>query len=99
VPGNIVDVSTLSATINELNEYNINIDRAILDAGYYSKDNIILLYKNKIPFMTRLTEKNETFKLLVKTFVPNITCKENLVKFGDRTLFIKKHLYNFMLIQ
>ena len=34
IPGNINDVSTLSKTITVLNEYGVNTDMALLDAGY-----------------------------------------------------------------
>jgi transposase len=37
VPGNIVDVSTLSMVIREMKNYNVDINRAIMDAGYYSE--------------------------------------------------------------
>ena len=39
-PGNIVDVSTLCITLAELSQFNITIDYAIVDAGYFSEDNI-----------------------------------------------------------
>jgi transposase len=94
VPGNIVDVTTLSLIINELKEYKINIDRAILDAGYYSENNVSFLIDNKIPFMTRLTERTEIYDLLVKKFAPNLCHLENMVKFGERILFIKRSTIN-----
>jgi hypothetical protein len=38
--GNIVDVSTLKNTLAELQGYNIKVNYSILDAGYYSENNI-----------------------------------------------------------
>jgi transposase len=95
VPGNIVDVSTLSMIISEMKEYNIDINKAIMDAGYYSEDNIINLYDNKIPFMTRMVERTEKYELILKKFIPDIMNKENFIKYGDRNLFIKKAEINF----
>jgi transposase len=97
LPGNIVDVSTLSLIINELIEYKIKVDRAILDAGYYSEKNIELLCKNNIPFMTTLVDKTEIYDLLVQKFAPTICCKQNLITYGERKLFVTKatisHIY------
>jgi transposase len=44
VPGNIVDVSTMEVVFKELKEYNITIRNSIMDAGYFSEDNITYLY-------------------------------------------------------
>jgi transposase len=43
--------------------------------------------------MTRLTERTEIYDLLIKKFVPNLCRLENIVKFGERTLFIKSTQY------
>jgi transposase len=40
LPGNIVDVSSLTTTIEELKKYNINSSFALVDAGFYSENNI-----------------------------------------------------------
>ena len=58
VPGNVVDVSTLSTTILTLAEYNVKTDLALLDAGYYSASNIDDLYDANIDFVSRLPESN-----------------------------------------
>jgi transposase len=42
--GNIVDVTTLRSTIAELDAFGVNVDYAIVDAGYYSEDNVRGLY-------------------------------------------------------
>ena len=54
IAGNIVDVSTLTATLKEMSAFNVNVDYALLDAGYCSKDNITELFAEKISFITRL---------------------------------------------
>ena len=50
-PGNIVDVSTLCTTLAELKQYKIDVDYAIVDAGYFSEPNIRELYKNGVRFV------------------------------------------------
>jgi hypothetical protein len=59
--GNIVDVTTLKATLEELRQYKVFMNYAIVDAGYCSEDNIRELYKAKIPFLTRLPTNRKIF--------------------------------------
>ena len=91
VPGNIVDVSTLPRTITILSEYGMNTDFSLLDAGYYSADNVDHLYKANIDFVTRLPERNSTlYNDLLNKGQKNLRRKENLVKFQDRYVYIQR---------
>jgi transposase len=49
-PGNIVDVSTLKNTLTEIEQYGIKTAFALIDAGYYSENNIAALYEKTSPF-------------------------------------------------
>ena len=49
-PGNVIDLSTLTRSVNELYMKGINTDLIIVDAGYLTKDNIESLYFAKIDF-------------------------------------------------
>ncbi|MDR3203761.1 MAG: hypothetical protein LBV23_03305, partial [Deltaproteobacteria bacterium] len=51
-PGNVVDVSTLVRTVRELQSCGIKKKLAVLDAGYYSDENILALYNERISFVT-----------------------------------------------
>jgi hypothetical protein len=88
-PGNVIDVSTLVSTIKELKQNGVNTKFAILDAGYYSEDNVRRLYQNKISFMTRLPEKLNLYKNLLKDNLDGIQKKENFVNYNDRYLYVK----------
>ena len=94
VPGNIVDVSTLSRIFLHLESMGIDIASCIMDAGYNSGDNLDLFYdeehKCKIGYITRIGSGDKTFKDLVSEELPGIDSKENFVKYEDRYLFIKK---------
>jgi hypothetical protein len=92
VPGNIVDVKTLKNTIFELQEYGININRLILDAGYYSEENLKELYRLQIPFMTRMIPRYSIYDLLINKYAPNIIDHDNFIEYGSRNHFIKKVL-------
>lgn len=90
VPGNTVDVTTLISVINELKEYNIDINQSILDAGYYSEGNLIELCDNNIPFLTRMIQNRTLYKSLLTKYIPDIEKSENMVTYKNRTLFIQK---------
>ena len=90
IPGNIVDVTTLSRTITLLSEYGMSTDLSLLDAGYFSDDNVDLLYKAKIEFVMRLPERNRIlYNEIMKKGLPSLRKKENLVKFRDRYVYVK----------
>ncbi len=94
LPGNIVDVSSLTTTIEELKKYDIKSSFALVDAGFYSEDNIKELYTEKIDFLTRLPSRRTLYKDLIKEAVPDIETFKNAVKYGDRILFIKQKKVN-----
>ena len=52
-PKNVVDVSTLTRTVAILSMYGANTDMAILNAGYYTKENVDQLYDERF-FLTLL---------------------------------------------
>ena len=91
IPGNIVDVSTLSRTITLISEYGMPTDMSLLDAGYFSDDNVDLLYKAGIDFVTRLPERNRTlYNEILKKGQSDLRRKENLVKYRDRYIYVKR---------
>lgn len=57
VPGNVINVSTLTRTVKELKAYDINTKFAILDAGYRTAENTKELYDSKVSFISRMSEK------------------------------------------
>jgi transposase len=88
--GNIVDVTTLCTTLAELRQYNISIDYAIVDAGYFDEKNVKELYKNHIKFITRLAPNRVLFKEVAKEHLPNLMSSENALRYGNRLLYMKK---------
>lgn len=94
VPGNIVDVSTLSRVFLHLKSMGVDVSSCIMDAGYNSGDNLDLFYdenhKCKIGFITRIGAGDKNFKDLVSKELAHIETKENFVKYEDRYLFIIK---------
>jgi hypothetical protein len=89
-PGNIVDVSTLCTTLAELSQYNIAIDYAIVDAGYFSEDNVKKLYQNNVHFVTRLAPNRIIYKQVVQSELPDILSSKYAVRYGNRLVYLKK---------
>ncbi|WP_321004342.1 transposase [Eisenbergiella porci] len=89
-PGNIVDVSTLCTTMSELSQYGIAIDYAIVDAGYFSEDNVRELYKNKVHFVTRLAPNRKLYKEVAAKEMPDILSPQYALRYGNRLVYIKK---------
>lgn len=94
VPGNIVDVSTLSRIFLHLDSLGVDISSCIMDAGYNSADNLDLFYDEnhqcRIGFITRVASKDKTYKQMIREELATLDCEENLIQYEDRFLFIKK---------
>ena len=89
-PGNIVDVTTLCATLAELRQYSIAIDYAIVDAGYCGEENVRELYKNQVRFLTRVAPNRRLFKDIAKEYLPNLMASTNALRYGNRLLYMRK---------
>lgn len=87
--GNIVDLSTVTRTLNELFLRDMTADFVIMDAGYYTNDNIEELYACGIDFITRLSSKYSIYNQVVKEHEPALRKKENLVQYKGRYVYIK----------
>ncbi|MGC8730025.1 MAG: IS1634 family transposase [Candidatus Micrarchaeia archaeon] len=90
LPGNIVDVSSLQNTKEELKQYGVKNTFVCTDAGFFSEDNIKDLYANNIDFLMRLPAVRTLYKELIHTEVVGIESLHNGVKYGKRGLFIKQ---------
>ena len=88
--GNVVDVSTLCVTLAELAQFNIAIDCAIVDAGYFSEENIKELYRNEIHFVTRLAPNRTIYKQVAKSELFDILSSRYAVRYGNRLVYLKK---------
>jgi hypothetical protein len=91
VPGNIIDVTTLSATVTTLAEYGVCTDLALLDAGYVSSGNMRILFESGIDFIARLPENNKTlYNGILKQGREILRRPENLVDFNGRYVYAKQ---------
>ena len=88
--GNIVDVTTLKATLLELKAYGVDVNYALVDAGYYSEKNIKALQAARIPFVVRMASNRKLFKDLAKEYADSLEDARYLVKYGQRLVFIRQ---------
>lgn len=90
LPGNVIDVSSLQVTMDELKQYQVNCGYVLLDAGFFSQSNIEELYAEEIDFFTRLPSSRKLFKQLIVEEAGGLECFDHAVQYGERALFIKK---------
>ena len=88
--GNIVDVSVLTNTIEELRAFGIKETYIYTDAGFFSEENIREMYNHQLQFLTRLPAGRIIFKELMKTELEGLELSPNRVKYGKRGLFVKQ---------
>jgi hypothetical protein len=88
--GNIVDVTTLKTTFSELKAMGVEVDCAIVDAGYYSEGNVREMLEAGIHFLVRLVSNRKLYKELVNEYAETLESARNLVKYRERVLYIKK---------
>jgi hypothetical protein len=88
--GNIVDVSTLQTTLTELRAYGVDVNYAIVDAGYYSEGNIGKLQEAGIPYLVRMIPNRKLYKELVKAHAETLEDARHLVRCGERLVYIKR---------
>jgi len=88
--GNIVDVTTLKATIAELAQYGVETKLVIVDAGYFSDKNAKSLLDNGISFLTRVQPNRVIFKDLLKENINELTDIKYLTRYHQRLVYIKR---------
>jgi len=90
IAGNIVDVSTLKATVEELKRYGVSRYFLILDAGFFSEENIKELYNEEIQFLIRLPSLRKLYKRLIVEESRELESYKNAIRYGRRVLFVKQ---------
>ena len=89
-PGNVLDISTLRTTVEELKQLGVNIDMALVDAGYYSDANIDALYADKIAFVSRVGTNRKLFKNLVDKHAKSLRQAQYRVPFKNRVVYMRR---------
>lgn len=90
LPGNVVDVSSLRVTVEELKKFGVESSFVLIDSGFFSEDNIKGLYTEEIDFLTRLPSSRIIYKELVRQEAGKLESFDNAVRCGERALFVKQ---------
>lgn len=94
LPGNIVDVSTVKNTIQELAQYGIKECFIYHDAGFFSEENITEYYTNNINFLTRLPATRTLYKNMIREEANTLEKISHGTKYGRRGIFVKEKVIN-----
>lgn len=94
LPGNIIDLSALTNTIEELKRYGIKESFVYVDAGFFSEDNIKEMYSNGVNFLIRLPSLRIIYKELIKYETDDLESGKYAVKYGKRAMFVKQKEIN-----
>jgi len=96
IPGNIIDVSTMSRIFAHLDALGVPIHECLIDAGYNSGSNLDMFYDEnhqcKIGYITRVKVNDKDFQQMISESLPTLDSKENFVQYQDRYLFITKKM-------
>lgn len=88
-PGNINDISTITRSINDLSVHDVDTDFVLMDAGYFTDDNVDALYDAGIDFITRLPERNRAlYSTILAQGHPKLIKQVNLVRYNNRAVYI-----------
>ena len=99
VAGNIVDVSTLTTTFSLASGFGLNPSMVLMDAGYYSSDNIKSLCKEKVSFLSRLPANLKLYKQVIEDTKETLETPDNIIIYNNRSLYVQKvkvDLYGYM---
>jgi transposase len=80
----------MKVTVEELKKYGIKRYFILIDAGFFSKENLKGLYKERLSFLTRLPSSRMLYKELIMEEVRDLERFRNAVRYGARVLFIKQ---------
>jgi transposase len=90
VAGNIGDVSTLNNTIAEMMKNGISTSSALIDAGYFSENNLKMLFDSNISFLIRMPSNRTIYKNIIVENT-DIESLRYALKYNGRSLFVKEN--------
>jgi transposase len=97
LPGNLIDVNTLQTTITELKTMGVNNSFVLIDAGYFSENNINELYTQKIDFLSRMPAGRKIYNHLILNHATEVEALNHSYLLGERSYFavlVEINLYN-----
>lgn len=87
--GNINDMSTITHSISELSMHDIVTDFVLMDAGYFTDDNVDALCGAGVEFVTRLPARNRNlYNSVLGGCYNTLLKKQNLIRYNGRAVYI-----------
>ena len=90
IPGNVVDVNTVSNVMEKLKKYGYNVQYALGDAAYSCPANIEKLVLAGIDFLTRLNPTYDLFKDALGEHIEELKNNSHEIMFNGRIVSIVK---------
>ncbi len=90
IPGNVVDVSTISNVMEKLRQYGYNVQYALGDAAYSCPSNIEKLVLAGIDFLTRLNPAYDLYKDTLDAHMEELKGNSHTVMFNGRIVTVIK---------
>ena len=88
VPENVIDKNITDKIVEELKEYNLQIDHILYDADCLTKEVTIPLFLSGIGFLTRFSVNLNLLNDIYNKYSDSIVQDENLVKCNDIFIYI-----------
>ncbi|MCD8205238.1 MAG: transposase [Clostridia bacterium] len=88
--GNVIDANTVPRCIKELEAQGVSTKFAIIDAGYFTHENVDILFENDIAFITRLQENRKLYKEIVNDNINTLESKENMIRYNGKFAYLKR---------
>jgi hypothetical protein len=88
--GNVVDITTLIATLDELEQNGVTVENAVIDAGYCSDKNIKSMYDHKVDFLTRVPVNRNLYKNALTQYKDEVLSNQCRYIYQKRAIGIKR---------
>lgn len=95
IPGSILDVSSLQTTGEEMEKLGIRSTMTIMDAGFFSEDNIRLLMEKQQDYLIRIPANRSIYHDRID-HAQGMEDPEKAVPYGKRIMFIESSVQKYV---
>ena len=94
LPGSVLDVSALQTTREEMEHLGIRSAMTIMDAGFFSEDNIRLLMEKQQDYLIRVPANRSLYRDRIE-LSGNMEDPQKAVPYGKRIMFIESSMQKY----
>ena len=88
--GNFIDAHTITHSMQMLREFGLKPNSILIDSGFSTNADLKAFKDNGIEFLTRIGANRTCFKEAVKAYSADLLQSANLVRSGERSVYIKQ---------